>query len=45
MCKKITSLHSNYANLEAYYKFDESSGLTLTDHKGTNNGSLINGIT
>ncbi len=33
---------SNYSNLEAYYKFNASSGSTLTDNAGTNDGTLTN---
>ncbi|MBN1969305.1 MAG: LamG domain-containing protein [Candidatus Delongbacteria bacterium] len=36
---------SNFAgepNLVAYYKFNEGSGTTLTDSKGSNNGTLVN---
>ena len=29
-------------NLVAYYKFNETSGMTLTDSKGSNNGTLTN---
>ena len=33
---------SSETNLVAYYKFNETSGTTLTDSKGSNNGALTN---
>jgi Concanavalin A-like lectin/glucanases superfamily len=42
MCKKLTPLHPDYANLVSYYRFDEGSGTTLLDLKGSNDGTLIN---
>ena len=45
MCKKITPSHPNYANLVSYYRFDEGTGTSLSDLKGTNHGALINAPT
>jgi hypothetical protein len=45
MCKKVTSAHPSYCNLESYYRFDENSGTALTDYAGGNDGTLINGPT
>jgi hypothetical protein len=42
MCKKLTPSHPDYANLVSYYRFDEGSGTTLLDLKGSNDGALIN---
>ena len=40
MCRSITSSHPNYANLEAYWKFDNGTGSTVTDHAGnSHNGN------
>lgn len=36
MCQTITSTHPNYSNLQGYWKFDEASGGTTTDHSGNN---------
>ena len=38
----VTGSHPNYANLVAYYKFDEGSGTTASDSKGSNDGTLTN---
>ncbi len=42
MCKKITSSHTSYSDLGAYYKFDENTGSTAYDSSNTNNGTLVN---
>ena len=41
MCKKLTSSHSSLCDIIAYYRFDENSGTTLKDWKGTNNGTFV----
>lgn len=38
----ITAAHANYANLLHYYKCNSIAGNTLTDERGTNNGTLTN---
>lgn len=43
MCKKLSSSHSSWSNLQAYYNSDTSSGTTLKDRKNSNNGTLTNG--
>ncbi|MGB0390671.1 MAG: LamG-like jellyroll fold domain-containing protein [Salibacteraceae bacterium] len=45
MCKKVTSSHTSYSDLGAYYKMDASSGTSLTDSENSNTGTLINGPT
>ncbi len=37
MQNSITGAHPNYANLKAYYKFDEGSGTTIGDASPNNN--------
>ncbi len=39
---EIDSSHPNYDNLVAYYQFDEGSGTTVTDSKGSYDGTLSN---
>ncbi|MCF8298066.1 MAG: T9SS type A sorting domain-containing protein [Saprospiraceae bacterium] len=41
MCKKITSSHPNYANLKAYWKFDEGTGTTTADHSVNTNTATL----
>ncbi|MBK7761859.1 MAG: hypothetical protein IPI46_00615 [Bacteroidetes bacterium] len=46
MCRKITSTDALYANLVAYYNFDESTGNTTFDGSVmNNNGTLVNNPT
>ncbi len=45
MCKKVTSAHSNWGNLLAYYNCDAGTGTSLADGKGSNTGTLTNGTT
>ncbi|MBC8146448.1 MAG: T9SS type A sorting domain-containing protein [Bacteroidetes bacterium] len=41
MCQKVNSSHPNYANLKAYWKFDEGLGTTTSDHSvNSNSGTL-----
>ncbi|MEM6723431.1 MAG: LamG-like jellyroll fold domain-containing protein, partial [Bacteroidota bacterium] len=42
MCKKLTPDHPSYVNLVSYYRFDEGSGNSLIDLRGTNTGTLVN---
>jgi len=43
MCKKITNTDPLYANLSAYYNFDENTGATVFDGTiNANNGTLSN---
>ena len=39
---EVSSSHPNYANLVSYWKFNEGTGLTASDSKGSNHGSLQN---
>lgn len=42
MCKSITSSHPNYSALEGYWKLDNGTGATATDHSGKgHHGSLV----
>lgn len=44
MCRKVTSSDVLFANLVAYYNFNESTGITAFDRTANaNNGTLING--
>ncbi len=45
MCKKVNASHPQYNDMVAYYRFDENSGSTLTDLKGSNDGTLTNAPT
>jgi alpha-glucosidase (family GH31 glycosyl hydrolase) len=36
--------HPNYSNLQHYYKFDEGSGTTCYDSKGTLNGTIYGAV-
>ena len=46
MCQSVSSSHPNYSTLEAYWKLDEVSGNTITDHAGNGHtGSLQNSPT
>ncbi|MEO1434996.1 MAG: LamG-like jellyroll fold domain-containing protein [Bacteroidota bacterium] len=42
MCKKLAPDHPSYVNLVSYYRFDEGSGNSLIDVRGTNTGTLAN---
>ena len=42
MHRPVDDSHSSYANLAAYYRFDDSSGTTAADSKGDNDGTLTN---
>ena len=42
MTKKLTTAHPSFANLVAWYSFDETSGTFLNDKAGGNNGLLVN---
>ena len=43
MCKSINSSHPNYSALEAYWKMDQNSGTSVTDHSGNGHtGTLVN---
>lgn len=44
MCRKTTTTHPRYANLKAYYRFDQQQSDTrLTDQKNAVYGTMING--
>jgi len=46
MCKSVSTTHPNYSSLEAYWKMDQTTGTSLTDHSGNSHtGSLINSPT
>ncbi len=46
MCKSINSSHPNYSALEAYWKFDETTGSSVTDHSSNSyTGTLISSPT
>ena len=46
MCKSVSSTHPNYSSLEAYWKMDQTTGTSLTDHSGNSHtGTLINSPT
>lgn len=42
MYSEIDATYPSYANLQLYYKFNEGSGTTAYDFKGTNNGTMQN---
>lgn len=42
VCKKITNTHSNYANLKAYYRYDDGVGMVLKDVTNNNNADIKN---
>lgn len=42
MYKSISSDHSSYDNLQAYYTFNQGSGTVLNDETGNHNANLIN---
>ncbi|MDX2191091.1 MAG: LamG-like jellyroll fold domain-containing protein, partial [Bacteroidota bacterium] len=42
MCKKTTSMHPNYANLLAYFRFDIVSGNIVDNRIGSADGILMN---
>lgn len=41
LCKRITSSDTYWSDLIAYWRFDASSGTTLSDEKNTYNGTLL----
>lgn len=41
MCQKVTASHAQYANLISYWKFDDNTGTTTTDSKGSNNATFV----
>ncbi|MEO1053459.1 MAG: LamG-like jellyroll fold domain-containing protein [Bacteroidota bacterium] len=41
MCRKVTASHPQYANMTAYYNFDETSGTTLPDQRNSNDGTIV----
>lgn len=46
MCKSINATHTQYGSLAAYYKLDEGTGTSITDHSvNGNNGVFINAPT
>ncbi|MGB0404286.1 MAG: LamG-like jellyroll fold domain-containing protein [Salibacteraceae bacterium] len=45
MCKEINSSHTNYSNLEAYYKLDTLSGTQVKDYSGNNRNGTRTGPT
>lgn len=46
MCKRITSSHPDYANLEGYWSLDEGTGTTVADLSSNgNNGAFVNSPT
>jgi hypothetical protein len=40
LCEQVTATHPKYANLVAYYKFDENTGTTTADEVFANTGIL-----
>lgn len=42
MYKSVTAAHPSYANLMAYYKFNEGTGTVLTDEMGNHDGTIVN---
>jgi hypothetical protein len=43
ICQQIDVSDAIYADLVAYYKFDENSGITTTDEVNANDGTLLTG--
>lgn len=44
MYKDVTASHPFYANLQAYYKFDDMTGVTATDASGNNHTANLMGM-
>ncbi|MCB0400535.1 MAG: T9SS type A sorting domain-containing protein [Flavobacteriales bacterium] len=44
MYKDVTASHPNYANLQAYYKFDDMTGYTATDASASNADANLMGL-
>lgn len=40
VCSEVDNTHPNYADLLHYWKLNETSGTTITDSKGSNNGVI-----
>lgn len=43
MCRSISSSHPNYSNLEGYWKLDNGTGTSATDHSGNGHGGTLTG--
>lgn len=43
MCKKVTSSHPNYANLQGYWRMDEGTGTTVADLSTSGNNGTFTG--
>ncbi len=44
MCRKVTDKHPKYSDLVAYYRFDDTTGTTLTDYSGNANHGVLNAM-
>jgi len=44
MNKDVDPSHPNYANLQAYYKFDDMTGAIATDVSGNGHNGVLNGM-
>ncbi|MCK4641653.1 MAG: LamG domain-containing protein, partial [Candidatus Marinimicrobia bacterium] len=43
MCKKVDDTHPQWSHLKGYWRLDESSGASCTDHSGNSNtGTMVN---